>query len=60
MELDARIVYTVERKRTKNAFVNKVIYACVGMCKFFQKLKKLDSMSFFSYEVQSITSNLKI
>ena len=48
MGLDARVVYTVERKRTRNAFINKIIYGCVGFCNFFRSLKKLDSLSFVS------------
>ena len=46
--LDARIVYTVERKRTNNAFINKIIYAGVCVCNCFKKLKKLDELSFSS------------
>ena len=48
MGLDARIVYTVERKRTKYAFINKVIYGCVGFCNFFRKIKKFDQLKIFS------------
>jgi diacylglycerol kinase family enzyme len=48
MGLDARVVYTVERKRTKNAFINKIIYGCVGFCNFFRSLKKFDTLSFVS------------
>lgn len=58
MGLDARVVYTVERKRTKNAFINKVIYGCVGFCNFFRSLKKLDSLSFVSETATELSEKL--
>ena len=39
--LDAKVVYTVERRRTKSAFLNKVVYGCIGFCNFFKSMKKL-------------------
>ena len=40
--LDARVVYTVERHRTPNAFLNKVVYALIGCCNFFRPMKRLE------------------
>lgn len=39
--LEARVVYTAEMSRTKNAFLNKVVYGLIGFCYFFKSMKKL-------------------
>ena len=41
MGLDARIVYTMERKRTPWACLNKVLYGLVGCINCFRPLKEL-------------------
>jgi hypothetical protein len=37
--VDARICYSVELKRQKNKWLNLCLYACVGLCKYFQKIR---------------------
>lgn len=42
--LDARVVYSAERQRTKNAFLNKVVYCLIGCCFIFKSMKKLEEV----------------
>ena len=42
LNLDARVVYTMERHRTSSACINKIAYGLVGCFNFFRSLKKLE------------------
>ncbi len=37
--IDARICYNVELNRQKNKWLNLGLYACIGLCKYFQKIR---------------------
>lgn len=41
MGLDARVVYIMEKIRTRYAFINKILYGLVGFCNFFRPMKEL-------------------
>jgi hypothetical protein len=41
MGLDARVVYTMEKIRTRYAFFNKILYGLVGFFNLFRPMKEL-------------------
>lgn len=39
--LDARVVYSVQKKRGSNAFLNKLLYTYVGAKNFFKSMENI-------------------
>jgi hypothetical protein len=37
--VDARICYAVELKRQRNKWLNLCLYACIGLSKYFQRIR---------------------
>lgn len=40
--LDARVVYSVQKKRGSNAFLNKLLYTYVGAKNFFKSMENIE------------------
>jgi hypothetical protein len=37
--IDARICYSVEKRRQANKWINLALYGCIGCCKLFQGIR---------------------
>lgn len=42
--LDARVVYSVEKSRGSNAFLNKLLYTFVGIRNFFKPMENIEDV----------------